>query len=405
MKQTNLYFYSKKNDAADAEVYSHKFLIRGNYIKQIGSGIYTYMPLGLKIIQNISDIIREELDNLGYNEILMPVLHPKTLWDETGRWEEYGENLFKVYDRHDKPYALGPTHEEVITSIVRGEVSSYKRLPFGLYQIQTKFRDEFRPRFGLMRTREFAMKDLYTFHLDSDSLKQHYNRISDAYERIFARMGLNVIRVDADNGDIGGDSSHEFMALSDIGEDTLTVCEECGYNANEEKSSLQAGENCPNCKGVISERKGIELGHIFALGTKYSIAMNAYVNDQDGKRVPLLMGCYGIGISRILMALVEQAGERLIWHEAVAPYTHHVIIGNTKDEELVEAANNLYHKLLQDGYRVLLDDRQESLGSKLKDADLIGANKKYIFGRDFKNGQIEYLEGVKDAVLIDYSKL
>lgn len=393
MRQSNLYVYTKKEVPSDCEIISHELLVRGGYVKQVGSGVYTFMPLGLKVLRNIENIVREELDALGYNEILMPVLQPKALWDESGRWEDYGDNLFRVLDRHQKTFALGPTHEEVITAMIRDEIKSYKVLPFGLYQIQTKFRDEFRPRFGLMRSREFLMKDLYTFHDSIESLDQHYDKISDAYSRIFTRLGVDFIRVEADNGDIGGSGSHEFMALSSIGEDTITFCRSCGYNANVEKSGLEIGDACPVCSKPIDVKKGIELGHIFKLGTKYSEAMKAYVNDASGRQIPIIMGCYGIGISRCIMALLEQSKDGIVnWNDEVAPFSDHIIIANVNDENTVNAANEYYQRLLSAGKRVLIDDRNERIGSKLKDSELIGACRRIVFGKDFVDGKVEFIE-------------
>ncbi len=266
MKQSLEFIPTLKNISSDAVIQSHKIMLRGGYAHQVAAGVYTYLPLGYRVIKNIENIIREELDKIGCSELLMPALQPKTLWDETGRWEEYGDNLMQLEDRHNRAFALGPTHEEVISDVIRTHIKSYKKLPLALYQIQTKFRDEFRPRFGLMRSREFMMKDLYTFHNTYDDLKVWYEKVSKCYENIFTRCGLKFVRIEADNGNIGGDASHEFMALCDIGEDIITYCDDCGYSANVEVSNLKAGDDCPQCDSKIKEAKGVELGPIFKLG-------------------------------------------------------------------------------------------------------------------------------------------
>ncbi len=392
MRQTFEFIPTLKDVSSDAVITSHKMMLRGGYAQQIAAGIYTYLPLGYKIIRKIENIIREELNNINCTEIYMPVLQPKTLWDETGRWDLYGENLMTVKDRHNRDFAMGPTHEEIITEIVRTHIKSYKKLPLALYQIQTKFRDEFRPRFGLMRAREFLMKDLYTFHDNKEDFVMWYNNVSDAYHRIFNRCGLDFVRIEADNGEIGGDESHEFAALSEVCEDVITYCEKCDFAANVEKSNLKTGDKCPKCGAPIFEKKGIEIGHIFQLGTKYSNIMNAKVNSREGQLIPIEMGCYGLGVSRVLMALLEQItiDDVVVWPSEVAPYDVHIIIANMKDNDLVEAAFKLYEEIKKQGKTCLIDDRDDRVGSKLKDAELIGIPEKYVFGRDFKDGYVEY---------------
>lgn len=392
MKQSLEFIPTLKDISSDAVIQSHKVMLKGGYVHQVAAGIYTYLPLGLRVIKNIEKIIREELNNIGCSELLMPTLHPKSLWDETNRWDAYGDNLMRLTDRHNREFALGPTHEEVITDLIRTYVKSYKKLPLALYQIQTKFRDEFRPRFGLMRGREFVMKDLYTFHESKQELDEWYDKVAQCYKNIFTRCGLKFVQVEADNGDIGGDSSHEFMALCDIGEDTITYCDKCGYSANVESSNLKANDPCPKCDAKILEAKGVELGHIFQLGTKYSQQMNANINNKDGSLSPIIMGCYGIGVSRIVMAVLEQCSieNKVIWPEQLKPYDIHLIIGNMKDEDVVKKAYEIENMFTKKGLSVLLDDRSERMGSKLKDADLIGIDKRYVFGKDFKDGFVEY---------------
>ena len=284
MKQSLMFVPTLRDIPKDAEIASHQILLKGGYIKQIAAGIYSYLPLGYKIIKKIENIVREELNKIGCTELLMPALQPKDLWVESGRWDDYGKELMRLEDRHDRPFCLGPTHEEVVTAIARDSITSYKKLPVALYQIQTKFRDEFRPRFGLMRGREFIMKDLYTFHVDEQDLNKWYQMVRGAYINIFDRLGLHYRIVGADSGQIGGSSSEEFMVLCDIGEDVIAYSEESDFANNYELCKLNVGDPTPDGKGTIKHAKGIEVGHIFKLGTKYSDAMNLMFVDADGKK-------------------------------------------------------------------------------------------------------------------------
>ncbi len=407
MKQSLEFIPTLKEVSSDAVIQSHKILLRGGYAHQTAAGVYSYLPIGYRIIKRISDITRQEHDKIGCSELYLPVLQPKSLWDQTERWDAYGDNLMTLKDRHDRDFCLGPTHEEVITDVVRTHIKSYKKLPLALYQIQNKFRDEFRPRFGLMRGREFIMKDLYTFHDSQECLQNWYDEVSDVYTRIFTRCGLEFVRIEADNGDIGGSSSHEFMALCEIGEDIITYCKKCGYSANQEVSDLFEGAPCPNCDEDIYEAKGIELGHIFQLGTKYSDALNANINNASGNVIPIVMGCYGIGISRIVMAVLEQHSKEgvVMWPDEIAPYDVHVIVGNTDDEAQMKLAFEMEAKFASEGLDCLVDDRDERMGSKLKDADLIGVPRKYIIGKDFKDGFVEYRDHFNEPVKVKISDL
>ena len=306
MKQSLLFVPTLRDMPKDAEIASHKILVKGGYIKQHAAEIYTYMPLAYRSIKKIENIIREELDKIGCSELLMPALQSKDLWVESGRWDAYGKELMRLKDRHDREFCLGPTHEEVITAVVRDSVNSYKKLPLALYQIQTKYRDEFRPRFGLMRGREFIMKDLYTFSTSKEDLDEWYNKIRQAYINIFTRCGLHFRIVNASSGQIGGKSSEEFMALCEVGEDTIIYSDSSDFASNTELCDLAEGAPSPDGKGTIKHAKGIELGHIFKLGTKYSDPMNLMFIDVDNKKKPVIMGCYGIGVSRVLMAVLEQ---------------------------------------------------------------------------------------------------
>lgn len=398
MKQRLLFVPTLKEAPKDAEVKSHKLMARAGLIKQTAAGIYTYLPLAQRVIRKIESIIREELDQRGCSELLMPALQPRDLWESSGRWGEYGPELMRLKDRKDRDFCLGPTHEEVITQTVRDYANSYKKLPLALYQIQTKFRDEMRPRFGLMRGREFIMKDLYTFSESAEDLDYWYKLMKEAYTRIFERTGLATRIVSSDVGQIGGDEADEFMVMSEVGEDTITYCQSCAYATNQEFSKLEAGDVCPECGGTIATAKGIEVGNIFKLGTKYSKSMQAMFTNRDGKQEPIIMGCYGLGISRTLMAIVEQhsTDNGLLWPKEVTPFDIHLIPVAYKDESLINKVEELY-ELLSETYEVLLDDRSERAGVKFKDADLIGVPIRVVIGKDFENGQVELHDRVKNT--------
>jgi prolyl-tRNA synthetase len=391
MRQSQLFAPTLKEAPKDAEVRSHQVMTRAGMIKQVAAGVYAYLPLGLKVLQSIERIVREEMDALGANELLLPALTPADLWQESGRWDKYGPELMRLKDRKDRDFLLGPTHEEVITYVVRDYAKSYKKLPIALYQIQTKFRDELRPRFALMRGREFSMKDLYTFHTSEEDLDTWYQLVWQAYLRIFKRVGLDVKVVNSETGQMGGKSAHEFMVMSEVGEDTITYCDTCDYAANVEYSKLSVGERCPSCdQGKILVAKGIEVGNIFKLGTKYSESMNAKFTNDLGKEQPIIMGCYGLGVSRTLMAIVEQHtyDNGLIWPKEVRPYTYHILIADNTSAEQVRQAESLYQSLKIKA-SVLLDDRSERLGSKFQDADLIGSPIVIVFGKDVAEGYVE----------------
>ncbi len=391
MKQTLLFVPTLRDIPKDAEVLSHKILLKGGYIKQVAAGIYTYLPLGYKVIKKIETIVREEMDRIGCSELHMPVLNPKDLWVESGRWDKYGKELMRLQDRNDREFCLGPTHEEVVTSIVRDHVNSYKKLPLALYQIQTKFRDEFRPRFGLMRGREFIMKDLYTFHANEEDLDLWYLKVRQAYQNILDRLDLDYRIVSADSGNIGGKSSEEFMVLSEIGEDTIVYSDTGTFASNFELHPLEVGSPSPDGVGVIKHAKGIEAGHIFKLGTLYSTAMNATFLDKDQKQKPLIMGCYGMGISRLLMAVLEQhyKDEQANWPKEVTPFDIHILPLEKEGSEAYKLAEELYEKLSKEN-DVLFDDRTERPGVKFNDADLIGINNRIVVGRKAESGIVEY---------------
>ncbi len=544
MRYSQTFVPTLKETPAEAEVVSHRLMLRAGYIRKLTAGVYTYLPFGLAAIRKVERIVREEMNRAGAQELLMPMVQPADLWRETGRYEKYGPELLRFKDRHDRESCLGPTHEEVITDLVRGEVRSYRQLPLNLYQIQSKFRDEIRPRFGLMRGREFIMKDAYSFDVDDEQAGVSYQKMYEAYQRIFTRCGLQFRAVEADSGSIGGSFSHEFMVLAKTGEDTLVVCKSCDYAANVEKAAIKArpGENqepllavekvetpgkrkvaavceflgigpellvktliykvtgqgqqgypvavlvrgdrevqevklknllqasdlelaedkevfeitgvptgylgpigltikvvadhevaamrnfvvgageknyhfrhvnmgrdfevaaiadlrqiadddpCPHCGGKLGQIEGIEVGHIFKLGTVYSAAMRAVFQDQNGQEKPLIMGCYGIGVSRIVAAAIEQNHDEngIIFPVAIAPVQVIILNLGIKDVMVTEAAELLYTQLQGQGVEVLLDDRDERPGAKFKDADLLGIPFRVTVGaRLGKEGVVE----------------
>jgi len=391
MKQSLLFIPTLRDDPKEAEIISHKYLLRAGYIKQIASGIYSYLPLALRSLKKIEKIIREELDSIGAGELLMPALQPSELWMESGRWDQYGDTLMRMKDRNQRDFALGPTHEEVITFIIKDILNSYKKLPITLYQIQTKFRDELRPRYGLMRGREFIMNDAYSFHHNELSLSESYEDFRNAYVNIFTRCGLKFRAVAADSGNIGGSESCEFMVLSDIGEDTIVYSDVSDFASNIEVHDLPVGAPSPDGKGTILHAKGIEVGHIFKLGTKYSNMMNAQFTNEAGTREDIMMGCYGIGVSRVLMAVIEQNNDEkgIIWPKSLAPFDVHIILIDPKNEKQVELSQQIEKDLNQLNLDVLIDDRNERPGVKFSESDLIGLPIRLTIGKNIDNGFVE----------------
>ncbi|MDB4120956.1 proline--tRNA ligase [Gammaproteobacteria bacterium] len=389
-----------KDSPQDAEVISHQLMLRAGMIRKVSSGIYTWLPLGLKVLRKIENIVREEMDQSGAQEVLMPMVHPKELWEETKRWEKMGPELLRFKDRHDRDFCLGPTHEEVITDLVRNNVKSYKELPLNIYQIQTKFRDEIRPRYGVMRGREFLMKDSYSFNIDEASLQETYLLMRNTYKKILERIGLEYKIVKADSGAIGGDASEEFHVLAENGEDTIAISDTSEFaintelllNEGEDISSLE-GKPSPDGNGVIQIKKGIEVGHIFQLGKIYTELMKVNVLNQEGRAVDLFMGCYGIGVSRLVAAAIEQNNDDkgILWPESIAPYEVNIVaIGYAKEPKIAEAANNLSEQLQSMGYEVIVDDRKDGYGTKMKDAELIGIPVNIIIGNKFiESGEVE----------------
>lgn len=550
MRMSKYYAPTIKEVPNDAEIKSHELLIRGGFIRKTASGVYTYLPLGTKVLKKIENIVREEMENIGSQEILMPIIQPAEIWQESGRWDDYGPEMMKLKDRHNRDFTLGPTHEEMITTIVKNELRSYKQLPISLFQIANKYRDEIRPRFGVLRAREFIMKDAYSFHDSEESLDETYNDFYKAYEKILERLGVDYLVVEADTGAIGGSNSHEFQVKAEYGESTIYYCD-CGYAATDEKAEsnikfeisteneknlekvdtpdvktiedvakflnvdkskivksllfkgrngwilalirgdyelnisklravlndqtltlgepdeikenfgveigfigpvgikdvkviadesvkemknfvvggmekdkhyinvninrdfkiekyadirmVQKGEPCPKCGSPLKEIKGIEVGQVFKLGTKYSEKLNAYYTAEDGKQKPFIMGCYGWGVSRTLGAIVEQLHDDygMIWPRSIAPFEIVIIPVSMKKNELVEKADEIY-ELLKEKYDVLYDDRDSSPGFKFKDADLIGIPLKIVLGKKMSDGKVEVkLRYEKNAEEVD----
>ncbi|MGB1839421.1 MAG: proline--tRNA ligase [Gammaproteobacteria bacterium] len=389
-----------KEAPQEAEIISHKLMLRAGMIRKVASGVYTWLPLGLKVLRKVEEIVRSEMNKSGAQEVLMPMVQPKEIWDETHRWEKMGKELLRIQDRHERDFCLGPTHEEVITDLIRNTIKSYKELPINTYQIQTKFRDEIRPRYGVMRSREFLMKDAYSFGVDEESLDKSYIEMRNTYKKILEKIGLEYKIVKADSGAIGGDASEEFHVLAENGEDTIAISSDSEFAINtelllkdgEDIASLE-GKKAPDGNGTIQIKKGIEVGHIFKLGTVYSENMGATVQTKDGKSISLQMGCYGIGVSRIVAASIEQNNDDkgIVWPAAIAPFDVNIIpIGYEKNKEIEDASNKLYQELLNQGYDVLLDDRKAGFGSKIKDSELVGIPINIILGNKFlDDGSIE----------------
>lgn len=388
MKASQFYISTLKEAPQEAELVSHQLMIRAGLIRRLGSGLYSWMPIGLRILKKIENIIRDEMNRAGALELLMPAIQPKELWDETNRWEVFGPQMLKISDRHERLFCFGPTHEEVITDIVRKEIKSYKQLPINFYQIQTKFRDEIRPRFGVMRAREFMMKDSYSFHSSLDSLKETYQVMYETYKKIFDRIGLNYRAVQADNGAIGGDGSHEFHVLADSGEDEIVYDESSDFAAN-----IEVAKNHPD-KDKFKTCRGIEVGHIFQLGTKYSEAMQAEFIDQDGESKPMIMGCYGIGVSRIIAAAIEQNydADGMILPKSIAPFEVIITpIGLEKNDEVLKVSLDLYEDLIDKGVDVILDDRGLRPGVMFSEAELLGIPFRITISEKLlKDGKFEF---------------
>ena len=382
MKLSNLNLITLKNKPSDAEIVSHQLMLRSGMIKKLASGLYTWMPLGYKVLKKIEIIIAKEMDKIGCLRITMPAVQPKELWEESSRWDKYGKELLRINDRHEREFCFGPTHEEVVTDIIRRDIKSYKQLPITLYQIQTKFRDEIRPRFGVMRAREFLMKDAYSFHSTNECLNDFYKIMYESYKNILNYIGLEYKVVSASSGQIGGDESHEFHVIADSGEDELVFSKNSDFAVNAEILKEEKNEE-------FIYKRGIEVGHIFKLGNKYSDALKAKITNQDNNNISIIMGCYGIGVSRMVAASIEQCNDErgIIWPKAIAPYDVAIVpIGYNKNEKIKSFADSIYKKLIENNIQPLLDDRDISAGAIFSDNDLIGTPIQIIIGKKFLDG-------------------
>jgi prolyl-tRNA synthetase len=405
MRRSKFFLPLIKEQPTEAAIVSHSLMLRAGMIRQLGAGIYNWLPLGLRVLNRIADIVREEMNRAGAQEILMPTIQPAELWIESGRYEDYGKEMLRLKDRHERDLLYGPTNEEVVTDIFRQNVRSYKELPLNLYQIQWKFRDEIRPRFGVMRGREFLMKDAYSFDVTREGAVNSYRAMLEAYLKTFRRLGLNAVPVRADSGAIGGDMSQEFHILAETGEseifydaelETLLAAENLDldalqkcYAAADEKHQP---ENCPVAKENLRSKRGIEVGHVFYFGTKYSKALGANVTDSSGASVTVEMGSYGIGVSRLVGAVIEanhdQAG--IIWPEAIAPFDVAVIVLKPGDAACEKLAEKAYETLTRQGKQVLLDDTSDSAGAKFAAMELIGIPWQIVIGpRSAAQGDVE----------------
>jgi len=388
MRYTKLFGKTKKQVSARIESKSHELLTKAGFIHQEAAGVYTWLPLGKRVLDRVDKIIREEMNAIGGQEVFMPVLHPKSRWQQTNRWDSM-DVLFKIKSQHGHEYAVGPTHEEIITPLVAKYINSYKDLPIFLYQIQTKFRDEPRAKSGVIRGREFGMKDMYSFHANHDDLVKYYEIVTKAYLKIFSRLGLDAKVTEASGGTFTQKYSHEFLVISPAGEDTVIYCPVCTFSQNKEISKLKAGDLCPKCGKELAADTAIEVGNIFDLGTKFAKDFSLTYTDKDGKKKEVFMGCYGIGDTRLVGAIAEVSHDEfgLIWPDSVAPYKVHLVVLHAKKREIdvevkhpkktsknpVQTAEEIYKKLTDQNIEVLYDDRQNvSAGQKLVDGDLIG---------------------------------
>ena len=397
---SKLFVPTTRQDPSDAELISHKLMVRSGMIKKTAAGIYNWLPLGHKVLKKVENIVRKNLDNFGAQEILMPMVQPAELWKESLRFDQYGKELLKFKDRSDRDFVLGPTHEEIICEIFRSYPISYKELPINLYQIQTKFRDEIRPRFCVMRCREFLMKDAYSFDIDEKGMEKSYENMKDAYVSIFNDIGLDYRIVKADAGNIGGDVSEEFHIIADSGEDLLAISDSSDFAANvevleyEKDPSELDGEPSPDGKGKLMIKRGIEVGHIFQLGQKYSEKMSVSIKDSSGKGIDVFMGCYGVGVSRIVAAAIEQNHDDrgIIWPYAIAPFHVNVICLDPKKEEVLKECESVYQIIKDAGHDVLLDDRDIRAGQKFTDNEILGIPYSIVIGpKNFSNNSFEFV--------------
>lgn len=377
MRQSHLFFRTQKEFPKDEVAINAQFLIRANFVQKLMAGVYSFLPLGWRAREKIINVIREEMNAIGASEILMPALHPRSIWDVAGRWEVGRERkiMYQFKDHSGHEVGLGWTHEEVVADLAKPIISSYTDLPLAVYQIQTKFRDEPRAKSGILRGREFTMKDLYSFHTDQGSLDKFYESVQKAYDKIFKRCGLKAFLTEASGGDFSK-YSHEFMVETEAGEDKILICRLCGWAQNTDITKQKSGEPCPRCQsGIIEKVKSVEVGNIFKLGTRYSEPMGLTYKDKDGVSKPVIMASYGIGVERLMGTIVEMHhdGKGIIWPEEVAPFQVHLLTIGEATPELQKFSDHVYNQLVKDGVEVLFDDRAGlSAGEKFFDTDLIG---------------------------------
>lgn len=419
MLQSQLFSKVSRDFPKDEVSVNAKLLIRGGFVDKVMSGVFVYLPLGWRVYKKIEQIIREEMVAIGGQEVFLSVLMPKELWQKTGRWDSFGDALMKVKDRSDKEYVLGPTHEEMIAELVRKNIHTYRDLPKAIFQIQDKFRDEPRAKSGLLRGKEFMMKDLYSFHATQQDLDNYYEEATKAYFRIFSRCGLKSFAVEASGGGFTKERVHEFMVKTPAGEDITVLCELCGFAQNKQLGEYKAKKTCPQCGGLLKEEKTVEVGNIFKLGTKFSEDIGAYFIDRDGKKKAVIMGCYGIGVGRLMGTVVEvyHDDKGIVWPLSVAPFAVHLIKINNPDEKIdrkiKKEAEKAYNILLKNQIEVLYDDRMDfSAGEKLIEADLIGIPYRAIISEktlqkqsiEIKSRNSDKIEFIKLSQLGNYFK-
>lgn len=407
IKFSNLFGKTLRDTPADETSKNAKLLIKAGYIQKLMAGAYNFLPLGKRVISKIENVVKEEMEAIGGQEVSMTVLQPKELWSETGRWEKLKGAMYQFKDSSEKEIGLGFTHEEPMIAMVRERVYSYKDLPLYLYQVQNKFRDEPRPRSGLIRGREFLMKDLYSFTTSKEELDDYYEKVAKAYRKVFDRLGLKTIYTDAAGGVFTNETTHEFQVLSSAGEDTIFHCENGDFSENKEISNLLDGDKCPRDGGKIVESRAIEVGNIFRFGDVMTKQMNFNFTDKDGKEKPVFLGSYGIGISRAMATIVEVASDDrgIIWPEEVSPFQVHLI--NLGDGKVRAQADKIFEKLEKNGVEVLYDDREESAGVKLSDADLLGMTQRWVVSeKTLKENSVEVKKrSSKDSKLKKLSQI
>ena len=392
MRQSEFFLKIRKEPPKDEVAINARLLIRGNFIEKLMAGVYSFLPLGFRVREKVIKIIREEMNAIGGQEILMPAIQPKSIWEKTGRWEKLKTIMYQFKDNSGKDVGLGTTHEEVIANLALGTISSYVDLPKALYQIQTKFRDEPRAKSGLLRGREFTMKDLYSFHVDEDSLSKFYEKAKEAYLNIFSRCGLESYITEASGGDFSDNFSHEFMVISPAGEDEIYVCKKCKWAQNKEIAKVKDGDNCPNCKDKIEAAHAIEVGNIFKLGTRFSEAFGLLFKDNNGKSKPVIMASYGIGVERLMGTIVEIYNDEkgIIWPTSVSPFSAHLLLLGKEDDELQKFGNEVYSEFSNSGIDVLFDDRNLNPGEKFVESDFIGIPWRVVVSnKTLKEGKVE----------------